>query len=55
MRGYGLTIIPFSWAIGKWRKTHKTILAFGPIRLTAHYDLGGWKEIQLPNPRERKR
>jgi hypothetical protein len=55
MKGYGVTIIPASWAIGKWKKGHKTILAFGPLRLTVHYDLGEWKKSPFPaNPRGRQ-
>jgi hypothetical protein len=44
MNGYSLMIIPRSWALGLWRKWHKTILAIGPLRFTLHRDLGGWKQ-----------
>lgn len=46
--GYGLTFIPFSWALGVWRKPHKTIYALGPLRFTSHRDLGDWKPAKAP-------
>jgi hypothetical protein len=44
MTGYSVTLILGSWALGTWRKYHKTILAVGPLRFTKHRDLPGWKE-----------
>lgn len=34
MNGYGICIIPRSWAFGRWVKSpRKTLWAFGPLRL----------------------
>ncbi len=43
MKGYGITIIPGSWALGFWKKDHKSLLSIGPIRLVKYLNLGGWK------------
>lgn len=43
MNGYGIAIIPFSWAIGIWRKPNKTLFAVGPFRLVRYSGLSGWK------------
>jgi hypothetical protein len=43
MNGYSLTLIPRSWALDIWRKPHKTIVAFGPLRFVLHRALGPWK------------
>jgi hypothetical protein len=43
MDGYSLTIIPRSWECDIWRKPHKTIVAFGPLRFVWHRALGPWK------------
>lgn len=44
MTGYGITIIPMSWAIGVWKKSHKTVIAFGPLRFSHHKGLPKWKK-----------
>lgn len=41
MNGYGVCIIPRSWAYGRWDKGHKTLYAFGPIRLTFYHNIIG--------------
>lgn len=43
VRGYSLVVIPKSWAVGMWRRPHKTIYSLGPFRLAIHYALGDWK------------
>lgn len=53
MNGYGVTIIPRSWALGVWHKPHKTILAFGPLRFTKHWNVGTWKEAVSMTEAER--
>ena len=44
MSGFGLTLIPFSWALGVWRRAHKTIWAIGPLRISVHRGLARWRE-----------
>jgi hypothetical protein len=47
MIGYGVTLIPASWAFGVWRKPHKTLFAIGPLRFV-HYRLSGaWKRARV--------
>lgn len=53
--GFSLVFIPRSWALGVWRKPHKTIYSLGPFRFAVHHDLGEWKpgeakEPFVPNP-----
>lgn len=43
MRGYSLTLIPASWAVGRWAIRGKTIFACGPFRFSIHRGLGPWK------------
>lgn len=50
-RGYSLVFIPLSWAVGVWRRPHKTIYSFGPFRFAAHYALGPWEPFPLIKPR----
>jgi hypothetical protein len=42
MTGYGITIIPLSWALGFWRRPYKTLFAFGPLRFVRYRALGPW-------------
>lgn len=42
--GVSVVFIPFSWALGVWRRPHKTMLALGPFRLGLHRDLPNWKD-----------
>jgi hypothetical protein len=42
MNGYGITVIPRSWAIGFWRRGHKTLVSFGPLRFVKYYNLRKW-------------
>lgn len=44
MNGYGIAIIPLSWAFGFWHKPHKTIFAIGPLRFVFYFNLPAWKE-----------
>lgn len=49
--GYSLVFIPRSWAVGIWRKPHKTIFAFGPLRFAHHRSLSQWKQTDhVPGP-----
>ncbi len=41
MTGYSITIIPKSWAVGRWDKGQKTIWAFGPFRFVLHSKIVG--------------
>jgi len=41
--GFGITLFPTSWAIGLWKKPHKTLLSLGPIRLVFYRTQGEWK------------
>ncbi len=41
---FGITLFPFDWHIGFWRKPHKTLLSIGPIRLVSYRTQGKWKE-----------
>jgi len=41
---YQISFIPMSWAIGVWRRQHKTTLAIGPLRFSVSRGLRGWKE-----------
>lgn len=43
MTGYGLVVIPFSFAFGVWRKPNKTIWALGPLRFVEYRGLGAWR------------
>lgn len=40
--GYGLVFVWTSWAVGVWRKSHKTIYGFGPFRFVQFRNLGEW-------------
>ncbi len=44
MSGYGVVLVPGSWAFGKWDKGKKVLFAFGPVRLVKYTGLGAWKE-----------
>lgn len=44
MTGYSITLIPFSWAFGKWTIRNKTLWALGPLRFSIHRKLGKWKD-----------
>lgn len=50
--GFSLVFIPLSWALGVWRKPHKTIYSIGPFRFAVHRALGGWKPSEpfVPDP-----
>lgn len=50
MRGFSLTLIPLSWAIGKWTIRDKTLWAFGPFRFGIHRNLGSWRNDGLTKP-----
>ena len=39
--GYSITLIPFSWALGRWDIRNKTLWAVGPIRFGLHRKLSG--------------
>lgn len=51
--GFSLTVIPFSWAIGRWDIRNKTVWAFGPLRFSIHRGLGGWKAEVAPRVGQR--
>lgn len=45
MTGYGIMLIPLSWAIGRWDVSQfKSIWSFGPLRFTLHRKLDRWKK-----------
>lgn len=39
MNGYSITLVPKSWAFGRWDIRRKTLWAFGPFRFVFHRDL----------------
>lgn len=41
---FGLTVFPFDWHLGIWRKPHKVIYSVGPFRFCAYYTKAKWKE-----------
>lgn len=41
MSGYGIVVIPSSWAIGRWDKGHKVLFAFGPLRFVKYRNVTG--------------
>jgi hypothetical protein len=41
MTGYSITIIPYSWAFGRWDIRKKTLWAFGPFRFGIHRGITG--------------
>lgn len=43
---FGITVFPFSWAMGLWRKPHKTLFALGPLRFVVYRTTGSWKPKQ---------
>jgi hypothetical protein len=43
MTGFSLTLIPFSWHIGVWKREKKTLWALGPFRFVIHRLTGEWK------------
>lgn len=45
VNGYGVTLIPRSWAFGVWRMPHKTLFAFGPLRFVRYRNLGAWAPV----------
>lgn len=45
MQGYSITLIPWSWAVGKVKIRNKIIWAFGPFRFSIHYQLGPWNDL----------
>lgn len=46
MSGYGVLVVPLSWALGRWdRKAGKTLWAFGPIRFIRSKNLPNWKGV----------
>jgi hypothetical protein len=42
--GYSISLMPFSWAIGRRDVRKKTLFALGPLRFSIHRDLevGFW-------------
>lgn len=45
MTGYGVFIVPMSWALGRWdRSENKTLWALGPIRFFICRNLGAYGE-----------
>lgn len=44
LTGYSLVFIPRSWALGVWRKPHKTIYSLGPFRFAVHRSLIAWRD-----------
>lgn len=50
-RGFSIALIPFSWEVGIWHKSHKkSVYACGPFRFVIHRDMGEWKEAKPPGP-----
>ncbi len=43
----GVTFFPFSWALGTWKKPHKTLWSLGPFRLVFYRIQGKWKETSV--------
>jgi len=44
MNGYGVFIVPKSWALGRWDvNINKSVWAFGPFRAFVCRNLGPWK------------
>lgn len=44
MNGYGLLVVPLSWALGRWDvSADKIVWAFGPFRWIKCTNLGPWK------------
>lgn len=42
MNGYGICIVPRSWAFGRWdKKASKTLWAFGPLRFVRYRNIAG--------------
>ena len=39
MTGFSVTLIPFSWALGRRDIRKKTLWAFGPLRFGIHREL----------------
>lgn len=53
MTGYSIAFFPLSWAVGVWRKPHKTLWSLGPFRFVVHHVQGDWrpvKEAFVPDP-----
>ena len=50
MTGYSISIVVWSWGLGRWDIRDKTLWALGPLRAVVHRNLsgsyGGGKQVR---------